>query len=520
MKVLLAEPTLAAAVDLLKAQPGWEVIASNPKEFEQHLADCEALILRSGVKLTAEQFAKAPKLRVVGRAGVAVDNVDLEAATAHGVLVMNTPGGNAVSVAEHTLGLLLALARRIPQANASTKAGNWDKRKFLGNELRGKTLGIVGLGSIGRGVAQRARAFEMRLIAHDPYVNPNTAKDLGIELMPLAKLYAQSDYISMHVALTPSTQGMINETAIMLMKPGVKIVNCARGELIDGTALARGLESGKVGGAALDVFQMEPPAAGEPLLAMENVVVTPHIGGATEEAHETVGVRIVEQVIDYLNNGVALNAVNLPALTAEQYATVGPHVSLAEKLGAFAANVSDGNPQSITLVYTGKVGQLSTHLIRNAGVAGALAPSAARRPNIVNSLQIARDRGIDVGERQENVNSPNDTIRVILEADNGKTVVEGSVVLGEPRLISVDGIACEAPLTGHLTFMKNDDVPGVIGYIGTVLGQSGVNIATFSLGRKDAQAVSVIETDQKVPEAILAKVLENKAVTLARSVEF
>ncbi|MBS1835873.1 MAG: phosphoglycerate dehydrogenase, partial [Acidobacteria bacterium] len=232
MKVLLAEPTLAAAVDLLKAQPGWEVIASNPKEFERHLSDCDALILRSGVKLTAEQFAKAPKLRVVGRAGVAVDNVDLDAATAHGVLVMNTPGGNAVSVAEHTLGLLLALARRIPQANVSTKAGNWEKRKFLGTELRGKTLGIVGLGSIGRGVAQRARAFEMRLIAHDPYVNPATAKDLGIELMPLAKLYAQSDYISMHVALTPSTQGMINDAAIMLMKPGVKIVNCARGELI------------------------------------------------------------------------------------------------------------------------------------------------------------------------------------------------------------------------------------------------------------------------------------------------
>jgi D-3-phosphoglycerate dehydrogenase len=526
MKIVVAEPTAPAAIEMLKAQAGWDVVVSDPKGYAAHLADCDALLVRSAVKVTPEVLAKAPKLSVVGRAGVGVDNVDLDAATEAGVLVMNTPGGNAVSVAEHTMGLMLAMARSIPQASASTKSGKWEKKKFLGNELRGKTLGILGLGSIGREVARRARAFEMRLIAFDPYVNPQTAKDLGIELAPLMKVYGQSDYLSMHVALTPETQGMINDTAISQMKQGVRIVNCARGELIDGAALARGLQSGQVGGAALDVFQMEPPAAGEPLLAIDSVIATPHIGGSTEEAQEIVGIRIVEQLIEYLKNGVALNAVNLPSITAEQYKSVGPYVALAEKLGAFASHVAEGNPKSITLVYTGRIGELATHVIRNAGVAGALSRSAARRPNIVNSMQIAKDRGVNVGERQEDRTGPMDTVRLILETEAGTTTVEGAVVLGKPRLIAVDGIYCEAPLTGHLTFMKNDDVPGVIGYIGTLLGKNGVNIASFSLGRQEGssgspvEAISVIESDQQIPEPVLKQVLENKAVRIARSVEF
>jgi len=520
MKILIAEPTAAAAIQLLQAQAGWEVVVSDPKNYAAHLADCDALLVRSAVKVDAELLAKAPKLSVVGRAGVGVDNVDLDAATEAGVLVMNTPGGNAVSVAEHTLGLMLAMARSIPSASASTKAGKWEKKKFLGNELRGKTLGILGLGSIGREVARRARPFEMRIVAFDPYVNPQTAKDLGIELAPLNKVYAESDYLSMHVALTPETQGMINDSAIAKMKQGVRIVNCARGELIDGAALARGLEAGKVGGAALDVFQMEPPAAGEPLLAIESVIATPHIGGSTEEAQEIVGIRIVEQVIEYLKNGVALNAVNLPSITAEQYKAVGPYVALAERLGAFASHVSMGNPKSITLQYLGRIGEQQTHVIRNAGVAGVLTRSMARRPNIVNSMQIAKERGINVGERTEDRNGPMDTIRLVLETDSGTTTVEGAVVLDKPRLIAVDGIYCEASLTGHLSFLKNDDVPGVIGYIGTVFGKNGINIAAFSLGRVGAQAISVIESDQQVSEAVLKEVQENKAVTLARSVEF
>jgi D-3-phosphoglycerate dehydrogenase / 2-oxoglutarate reductase len=527
MKILVAEPMAPAAVDMLKAQEGWDVVVSDPKGYAAHLADCDALLVRSAVKVNKDVLSKAPKLSVVGRAGVGVDNVDLDAATEAGVLVMNTPGGNAVSVAEHTLGLMLAMARSIPQASASTKSGKWEKKKFLGNELRGKTLGILGLGSIGREVARRARSFEMRIVAFDPYVNPQTAKDLGIELAPLGKVYPQSDYISMHVALTPETQGMINDASISQMKQGVRIVNCARGELIDGAALARGLESGKIGGAALDVFQMEPPAAGEPLLAFENVIATPHIGGSTEEAQEIVGIRIVEQLISYLREGVALNAVNLPSITAEQYKAVGPYVALAEQLGAFASHIAEGNPKTITLVYSGRIGEQTTHVIRNSGVAGALSRSAARRPNIVNAMQIAKDRGINVGERTEDRTGPMDSIRLILESEGGLTTVEGAVVLGKPRLIAVDGIYCEAPLSGHLSFMKNADVPGVIGYIGTVFGKNGVNIASFSLGRRDAsapgapaEAIAVIETDQKVSDAVLQEVLQNKAVVLARSVEF
>src|SRR5579862_7878543 len=294
MKILVAEPLAAAGIELLKAQPGWDIVISNPKEYAQHLGDADALFVRSAVKVNADVLAKAPKLRVIGRAGVGVDNVDLPAATAAGVLVMNTPGGNAVSVAEHTIALMLSMARYVPQASASTKAGKWEKKKFLGSELRGKTLGIVGLGSIGREVVKRARAFEMRVISHDPYVTPQIAKDLGVELAGLADLYQHSDYITVHVSLTPETDKLLNKEAFAQMKQGVRIVNCARGELLDEAALKEAIESGKVAGAALDVFLKEPTDASFPLFSLESVLATPHIGGSTEEAQEIVGVRIAE----------------------------------------------------------------------------------------------------------------------------------------------------------------------------------------------------------------------------------
>src|SRR6478672_11127409 len=288
MKILVAEPVAPAAVQLLQAQPAWAIIVSNPKEYAQHLPTCDALVVRSAVQVTKEVLAKAPKLRVIGRAGVGVDDVDLDAATAAGVLVMNTPGGNAVSVAEHTLALMLAMARYIPQATASTKAGKWEKKKFLGSELRGKTLGIVGLGSIGREVVKRARAFEMRILAHDPYVTSQIARDLNVELVELPQLYSSSDYITLHVSLTPETEGLLSREAFAQMKPGVRIVNCARGELIDDDSLREAIDSGKVAGAALDAFRIEPPPAGFPLFALDLVLATPHIGGSTEEAQEIV----------------------------------------------------------------------------------------------------------------------------------------------------------------------------------------------------------------------------------------
>ena len=313
MKILVAEPLAAAGIELLKAQPGWDVVISNPKEYAQHLADAEALFVRSAVKVNAEVLAKAPKLKVIGRAGVGVDNVDLPAATAAGVLVMNTPGGNAVAVAEHTLGLMLCMARALPQAIVSTKSGKWEKKKFMGAELRGKTLGILGLGYIGQEVVKRARGFEMKIIASDPYANPKIAADLGVSLVSLDELYAQSDYITLHVAITKETNKMLNDAAFAKMKTGVRIVNCARGELVDSEALARAIQSGKVAGASIDVFETEPPPAGDPLFALETVLATPHIGGSTGEAQEIVGVRIVEQVVEYLQRGVAVNAVNAVA---------------------------------------------------------------------------------------------------------------------------------------------------------------------------------------------------------------
>ena len=315
MKVVIAEPLAPAAIEQFQAQAGWDIVVSNPKEYAAHLSDCDALVVRSAVKVNKAVLEQAPNLRVIGRAGVGVDNVDMTAATAAGVLVMNTPGGNAVSVAEHTLAFMLSMARMVPQASASTKSGKWEKKKFLGNELRSKTLGVVGLGAIGREVVLRARAFEMKIIACDPFITSQTAANLGVELVDLDNLYKRSDYISLHVGVTPETRGMINATSIAKMKDGVRIVNCARGELVDQDALFAGLQSGKVAGAALDVFDPEPTAADLPLLAHENVFASPHIGGSTEEAQEIVGIRIAQQMVEYLASGVAINAVNMPALS-------------------------------------------------------------------------------------------------------------------------------------------------------------------------------------------------------------
>ena len=526
MKILVAEPMAAAGIDLLKAQPGWDVIVSNPKEYAAHLADCDALLVRSAVKVNSDLLSKSPKLKVVGRAGVGVDNVDLPAATAAGVLVMNTPGGNAISVAEHTLALMLCMARSIPQASASTKAAKWEKKKFMGNELRGKTLGVVGLGSIGREVVKRARSFEMRILAADPFVSTQAAADLGVALVDLDHLCVEADYITLHMALTPETTKMFNATAFANMKQGVRIINCARGELIDQPALVEAMKSGKVGGAGLDVFEAEPPAADDPLLGIESLIATPHIGGSTEEAQEIVGVKIAEQVVEYLVKGVAINAVNMPAMSPEQYKSVGPYIELAERLGAFASHAAEGNPKSVRMIYSGRIAEFNTTLLRNSGLAGVLARSAGKRINLVNSMPIAAERGLAVVERHENRNGHIDSIRLELETENGVTTVEGAVILGKPRLIQIDGIYCEVNLAGHLILLKNEDVPGVIGHVGGVLGENKINIANFSLGRQEGvaaagkalEAIAVVEVDGQVPEAVLTQLKKNPAIKLARAV--
>jgi D-3-phosphoglycerate dehydrogenase len=526
MKILVAEPLAPAALDLLRAQKDWELIVADPKTYSDHLADCDALVVRSAVKVNKDVLAKAPKLRVIGRAGVGVDNVDLPAATAAGVLVMNTPGGNAVSVAEHTLALMLSMARSVPQASVSTKAGKWEKKKFLGNELRGKTLGIVGLGSIGREVVKRAKPFDMTIVGHDPYVSPQTAGALGIELLSLEELYKRSDYITLHVAFTPETERMLNAKAFAQMKPGARIVNCARGELVNEKDLETALASGQIAGAALDVFEKEPPGE-HPLFAQENLLATPHIAGSTEEAQEIVGIRIVEQMIDYLRNGVALAAVNMPALTAEQYRALGPFANLAERLGLFLSHIALGNIHTIRFVYEGRIGENNTQLLRNAGLAGVISRSLEYRANVVNAMQIATQRGFRVVEQREPGDGSMSTVRIVLETDQGSFSAVGAVVMDKPRLLQVEDISCEATLDGNLMYSRNLDVPGVIGFLGTVLGKNGVNIASFALGRQDASqrkadqplmALSIVETDQPVSEDVIRQLFENPAVKVVRPV--
>jgi D-3-phosphoglycerate dehydrogenase len=528
MKIVIAEPLHPAGIEVLRAQSGWEIVVSTPQEYERHLPGADALLAARSVRVTAAQIEKSKNLKVIAYPGVGADFVDLDAATSAGVLVMNMPGESAVSVAEHTLGLMLAMARQIPQAIESTRRGTWDAKRFLGTELRRKTLGVMGLGSIGREVVRRARAFEMRIIANDPYMNPEAAADLGVALVSREELYAQSDYITLHVALTTETMGMLNQAAFAKMKKGVRVVNCARGELVDVEALRQAIESGKVAGAALDVLQTEPPQAGEPLLAMDQVLATPHIGASTEEATELIAVHLAEHVIEYLNDGVAVNAINVPAMTEEGYRAVAPYAVLAERLGTFAAHVAAGNPKLARLVYHGSMLPQNTRMIRNAGLAGVLSRSLERRANVVNAMKLAAQRGLNYAERFEPPTGHTDTIRIELETDKGTTAVEGAIVLDHPRLLAVDGIRCEAPLVGHLMFFSIQDVPGVMGYIGAVTGRNNINIATLSMGRQEkpahagepARAIIVLETDQQIAEPVMAQLLENNAILVARPVEF
>jgi D-3-phosphoglycerate dehydrogenase len=528
MKIVIAEPLHAAGIDQLKGQPGWEVVVSNAQEFESHLADADALLASPDTKITAAIIEKARKLKVIASPTVAVDFIDVDAATTAGILVMNAPGESAVSVAEHTLALMLALARRIPQATAATKAGTWDGKRFLGTELRGKTLGVIGLGSIGREVVRRARAFEMKILANDPYVNSQAAQDLRVTLVSRDELYAKSDFITLHVALTTETMFMLSDEAFAKMKHGVRIVNCARGELIDPEALKHAIESGRVAGAALDVFQTEPPAAGEPLLKLDEVLATPHIGGSTEEAQVLAGVHLAEHIIEYLENGIAVNAVNVPVMSEEAFRAVAPFVTLAERLGTFAAHMATGNPKLVRIVYHGSIAPQNTQMIRNAGLAGVLSRSMARRANVVNALKIAEDRGLNFAERFERPTGGRDSIRVELETDKGVTVAEGIVARDRPRLLSLDDIRVEAVLEGHLLVLRNEDVPGVLGYVGNILGKNNVNIATLAIGRQDAPerpgdpliAMIVIKTDQMVADSVLNELLSNTAMKTAKSVEF
>ncbi len=560
MKIVLAEKVSPATLAILQKEPGWNCITADqvaalPGKLPEALADADALIVRSAVQADAALLAHAPKLRIIGRAGVGVDNIDAEEATRRGIVVMNTPGANAVAVAELTLGLMLAMVRSIPCANASMHAGKWDKKSLQGSELRGKTLGIVGCGRIGLEVARRAKAFGMELIGYDPFIAPVIARENGITLVPIDEIFSESDFLSLHVGLTPQTEGLINKHSIAIMKKGVRIVNCARGELIVDEALVEAIQSGHVAGAALDVFTDEP-LKDSPYFALDNVLLSPHIAGSTDEAQEAIGIQLANQVRDYLKLGVVQNAVNVASLSQEEYAEVSPYIEMAERLGqllghaAGAANSGGqagtqsggGNIECISLTYNGRLAQLKTDLIRNAAIAGVL--HGADGINRINAPAAAEERGMRLQETKREYVSGGTGAVLHLALHWARSSDEGTsagpsqgdwtgtatVLHGHsPRLLSYDGIDIEAELSGTLLIIRNQDVPGVIGQIGTILGEARLNIANFALGRSRVStaaphALAVVQLD--VPEAAqpqLAAALEAlravPAITSVRIVE-
>ena len=540
LKIVIAEKVSSATLAILKNEAGWEVVTADEIPaggLPAALADADALIVRSAVQADAALLEHAPKLRLIGRAGVGVDNIDTAEATRRGIVVMNTPGANAVAVAELTLGLMIAMTRSIPRANSGMHDGKWDKKTLQGTELRGKTLGIVGLGRIGLEVARRAKAFGMKLIGYDPFVAPVIARENDVTLVPIDEIFEESDYLSLHVGLTPQTEGLINKTSLAIMKPGVRIVNCARGELIVDEALADALKSGHVAGAALDVFRAEPLKS-SPYFDISNVLLSPHIAGSTDEAQEAIGIQLANQVRDFLKLGVVQNAVNVASLSEEEYTEVSPYIEMAARLGQFLAHsmgaghngdVRNGNIETLTLNFNGRLAHLKTDLIRNAAIAGLLHGSEG--VNRINAAAAAAERGIHLQEhkREYAPGGAGDTLRLIAHTAAGDSAVTGTLIHGSsPRLMRYDGIDVEAELAGTLLVVRNNDVPGVIGRIGTILGEAQLNIANFALGRKRAddgqpemRAVAVVQIDgiENNSESALAGALEQlRAVTAIRSV--
>ncbi len=527
MKIVLAEKVSPATLAVFAAESGWEVLTHDklPDGLPAALADADALVVRSAVQVDDALMEKAPKLRVIGRAGVGVDNIDADAATRRGIVVMNTPGANAVAVAELTIALMLALARKLPTANSTMHAGKWEKKSLQGAELRGKTLGILGLGRIGLEVAKRARGFGLEIVGSDPFVSAAVARENNIALVSLEELFAKADYLTLHVGLTPQTHGIVNAKTLATMKKGVRIVNCARGELVDDAALVAALKSGQVGGAALDVFTEEPPK-NSPYAEFDNVILTPHIAGSTAEAQEAVGIQIAMQVREYLKLGVVQNAVNLPSLSHEEYVKLAPYIDLAGRLGSFLAQTGKSGIESIHLIYGGALVDAKTDLVRNAAIEGLL--QGSENVNRINAAAVAQEHGIRVHEdKQETPRGGAATVLAIeLHGPWGRSHATATVIHGEqPRLLEFDGIDIEAPLEGTLLVCRNLDVPGVIGRIGTILGEQGVNIANFALGRERAgtapvKALAVVQVDPpvsgKVLEALgtIEALLEAKIVTL------
>src|SRR6185437_4298341 len=502
MKIVIAEKMSSSAMNLLR-EPDWTVIT--PDELNGSLAKeletADALLVRSAVQVDAALLANASKLRVIGRAGVGVDNIELEPATRQGIAVMNTPGANAVAVAEITIGLMLSMGRFIPRANELMHAGKWEKKSLQGTEL----------------------------VGHDPFVSPNIAKDGGIRLASLDELYGASDYVSLHVGLTPQTENMINAESLKKMKKGVRLLNCARGERMDEAALVSALKEGQIAAAALDVFVKEP-LKDSPLQKMDNVILTPHIAGSTNEAQEAVGQQIAMQVKEYLKHGVIQNAVNVPSVSYEEYVQMKPYILLAERLGSFLAQISGSGVEDISIAYTGHITEWKTELIRNAAIKGILNVAVDETANLVNAASLASSRGLRVHEERKpkaSSGGAGSVLSIEIKTQKETHIAKGAVLRENAlRLLHVDEIDAEAPLGKNLIYLRNQDVPGVIGKVGTILGKHGINIANFSLGRRHGEpqpgqpleAIAVVQVDGSVPEAVVSELRGIPAIHQAKAI--
>jgi len=523
-RVLIADKLSPAAVAIFKER-GVEADTKTGLSKEELLRivdQYDGVAIRSATKITADVIKAAKRLKVVGRAGIGVDNVDIPAATAAGVIVMNTPFGNSITTAEHAIALMMALARELPAANASTQAGKWEKNRFMGVELTAKTLGLIGAGNIGSIVADRAKGLKMRVIAYDPYLSPERAADLGIEKVELNDLLARADFVTLHTPLTHETRGIISADAINRMKKGARLINCARGGLVDEAALKAALDSGHLAGAALDVFE-EEPAKSNILFGNEKIVATPHLGASTNEAQENVALQVAEQISDYLLTGAVTNALNMPSISAEEAQKVRPWISLAEKLGLFAGQLTETSIEAVEILYEGTAAALNTRALSQAALSGLLKP-ALLEVNMVNAPLVAKERGIRVSEtRRDQEGAYEGYMRISVTTPEQTRSVAGTVFSnGRPRLIQIKNINLDAEFAPHMLYVTNEDKPGFIGRLGTLLGDARVNIANFNLGRSGPgqDSIALVEIDEPMAEKVLADIRKLPLVKQAKALVF
>jgi D-3-phosphoglycerate dehydrogenase len=493
-----------------------------PDQLKAAIDGYDGLAIRSATKVTADILGAAKKLKVVGRAGIGVDNVDVDAATARGVLVMNTPFGNSVTTAEHTIALIFAVARQISEADRSTQAGKWEKNRFMGVEITGKTLGVIGCGNIGTIVADRAKGLKMRVVAFDPFLSPQRAQQLDIEKVELDELFARADFITMHTPLTDATRGIVNKDNIAKMKTGVRIVNCARGGLVVEADLKAALDAGKVAGAALDVFETEP-AKTNILFGSDKVVCTPHLGASTEEAQENVAIQGAEQIADYLLNGTVTNPINMAAVSADEAPKLKPYLKLAEQLGGFAGQIAESAIHGVHIEYEGQAAELNTRPLTAAILNGLLKP-LYEGVNLINAPFFAKERDIAVTEEKRAQSSDYQTlIKITVKKENRDRIAAGTIMGGDkPRLVEIEGIRVEAELQGNMLLVRNIDRPGMVGNLGKTLGDAGINIATFFLGRQAAggEALALLAIDQPASDLVIMNICALPNVTQVKSLRF